>query len=178
MEEEGKKEEGIRKECIELLRKAGCSEKVIRHCIAVAELALKIYNNRNEDEKDNISKELILTGALLHDIGRAYSHGIDHGFIGGEVARNLGLDEKVVHIIQRHVGAGITKKEAKKIGFPEMDFMPETMEEKIVAHADNLIDSGRRIGMEEAIKEVKEKLGEKHPSVERMKKLHMEVIGE
>ncbi|MHC1635757.1 MAG: TIGR00295 family protein [Candidatus Methanospirareceae archaeon] len=170
---EKEEEERIREECIRLLREVGCDEKVIRHCIAVAELALEIAKL-----KDGVSEELVLAGALLHDIGRAYTHGIEHGFIGGEVAKKLGLDERIVKIIQRHVGAGITAEEARKLGLPEEDFVPETMEEKIVAHADNLIDGWRRISIEEAIEDMKAKLGDKHPSVERLRRLHEEVMGQ
>jgi len=34
--------------------------------------------------------------------------------------------------------------EAKKLGLPAKDFIPETLEEKIVCHADNLTDKDRR----------------------------------
>ncbi len=173
MEEETKKE--ISRECIGLLRAVGCDEGVIKHCIAVAELALEITHHQHYGTVD---EELIFRGALLHDIGRAQSHGIDHGFVGGEIARELGLEESIVRIIQRHVGAGITAEEAKETGLPSVDFMPETMEEKIVAHADNLIDGGRRTSIENAISDLKAKLGDSHPSIKRTIALHKEVMGE
>ncbi|MHC1600074.1 MAG: TIGR00295 family protein [Candidatus Methanospirareceae archaeon] len=156
-----------------LLRAVGCDEEVIKHCIAVAELALEIarYHYGTVDEK------LIFRGALLHDIGRVRSHGIDHGFVGGEIARELDLEEKLVRIIERHVGAGITAEEAEEVGLPSVNFMPETMEEKIVAHADNLIDGWRRMSIEDAIANLKAKLGESHPSIKRTIALHKEVMG-
>lgn len=176
MEEEDKKK--IRVECVRLLRRAGCDEAVVEHCITVAELALEIVHDHNSDEGyDCVSEELVFVGALLHDIGRARSHGMDHGFVGGEIARELGQDESVVRIIQRHVGAGITAEEAKAAGLPPMDFIPETLEEKIVTHADNLIDGGRRTSIEEAIEDLKDKLGESHITIKRMTKLHEEVMG-
>ena len=172
MEEEDKKE--LRDDCIRLLRDVGCDEEVINHCVAVSEFALELahrhYGSADED--------LVFRAALLHDIGRAKSHGVDHGFVGGEIAKTLGLDENVIRIIQRHVGAGITAEEAKALGLPQdVDFMPETMEEKIVAHADNLIDRGRRTSIEHEIKHLKDKLGENHPSIRRMKALHRAVMG-
>lgn len=169
---EGNKKEEIKEECIALLKKAGCDERVVRHCVVVADLALEIAK-----QKSGVSEELILRGALLHDIGRARSAEVDHGYIGGEIARNLGVDEKTVRIIQRHLGAGITAKEAKELGLPEMDFIPETMEEKIVAYADKLIDNDRRVNIDETVRKMKEKLGEKHPAIEKMRKLQEEVIG-
>jgi uncharacterized protein len=171
VEEEVKR--GILTECIGLLREVGCDEAVIKHCIAVAELALELARHHH----DRVDEELVLRGALLHDIGRARSHGVDHGFVGGELARELRLDEKIVRIIQRHVGAGITAVEAKEVGLPPIDLMPETMEEKIVAHADNLIDGSRRTSIDDAIVNLKAKLGESHPAIERMRALNEEVIG-
>jgi uncharacterized protein len=170
----------IRSECIGLLREVGSDEAVVEHCIAVAELALEIalYHNHSEGHAhDSVDEKLVFKGALLHDIGRVRSHGVEHGFMGGEVARALGLDEKVVRIIQRHVGAGITAEEAREVGLPPVTFIPETMEEKIVAHADNLMDGWRRTSIEHAIANLKEKLGEAHPSINRIIRLHEEVMG-
>lgn len=174
---EGEDKERIKRECIELLREVGCNKAVVRHCVAVAELALEIAVNHNVNS-NVVDEELIYTGALLHDLGRARTHGVKHGFVGGELARELGLPETVVRIIQRHVGAGITAGEAEVMGLPAMDFIPETMEEKIVAHADNLIDGTRRTGIEEAIAGLKAKLGKTHPSINRAIALHEAVMGE
>ena len=172
MEEADKRR--LRSECVKLLRAAGCEEMVIKHCIAVAELALEIAAaNKNK----NIDEELIFTGALLHDMGRARSHGVEHGFLGGEMAKASGLDDRLVRIIQRHVGAGITAEEAKQLGLPPISLMPETMEEKIIAYADSLIEGTRRTSIEYAISNLRKKLGARHPAVERLKKLHEEVMG-
>jgi uncharacterized protein len=171
VEEEIKKVIGS--ECIQLLRDVGCDEGVISHCIVVSELALKLARRHH----NHVDEHLVYRGALLHDLGRARSHGVDHGFLGGEIAEDLGLDEDLVRIIQRHVGAGIPVEEAKKLGLPPIDFMPETMEEKIVAHADNLIDGTRKTNIEREIVYLKNKLGANHPSIKRMKALHEEVMG-
>ncbi len=177
MEEEDK--ERIRRECIKLLRVVGCNKAVVRHCVAVAELALEIAVSRNRDEGfDRVDEKLVYTGALLHDMGRARTHAVNHGFVGGEMARELELPDDVVRIVQRHVGAGITAEEAKNLELPARDFIPETMEEKIVADADNMIDGARRTGIEEAIAELKAKLGKTHPSINRAIALHEEVMEE
>jgi uncharacterized protein len=166
------KKEKIKKECIDLLKKAGCNERVIRHCLVVAEVALEIAKGKK------VSEELILKGALLHDIGRSSSNGIDHGYIGGEIAKKFGVEDKVVRIIQRHLGAGLTAEEAKKYGMPEIDLIPETREEKIVAYADKLVDNDKIVSIEETIKQYEKKLGKNYPAIERLKKLHEEVVGE
>jgi HD superfamily phosphodiesterase len=57
-----------------------------------------------------------------------------------KIAMERNLPVEVVRIIQRHLGAGLTEKEAELLGFPPGNYMPETLEEKIVTHADNLVD--------------------------------------
>ena len=133
-------------ECIELLRKSGCSDKVVKHCKAVKDVAVKIAKKANADV------ELVEVGALLHDIGRSKTHGIRHGIEGAKIADKLGLPESIILIIERHLGAGIPKEEAKKLGLPSKDYTPQTLEEKIVCHADNLIDNNRRQKIENEIK--------------------------
>ncbi|MHC1566761.1 MAG: TIGR00295 family protein [Candidatus Syntropharchaeia archaeon] len=161
-----------KRDYIRILKKAGCGEDIIEHSIVVADLALEL-----SEKNDEVDRDLVLAGALLHDIGRCKSHGIDHGVIGGEIARKLGFDERIARIIERHVGAGIRAKEAKALGLPERDFVPETMEEKIVAHADNLVDGTERISIEERIERMKKKFGNGHPLIKRMINLHREVVG-
>ena len=133
-------------EAIEVLRNAGCEEKVISHCIAVRDLALKFL------KKSGAERYPVETGALLHDIGRCKSHGLNHAVIGAEICRDLGLDERVCRIVERHIGAGITYGECIKEGLKPGNYIPESVEEKIVAHADNLIKGTREITIEERLK--------------------------
>ena len=77
-------------------------------------------------------------GALLHDIGRALSHDITHGFKGANILRKEGLPENVALIVERHVLGGFTSSEALHLGLPPKDFLPTTLEEKIVCVADKL----------------------------------------
>jgi uncharacterized protein (TIGR00295 family) len=125
-------------EAVLLLEKVGCDRKVIEHCKAVQFFASKIAERliKNGIEVDT---QLVRIGALLHDIGRARSHRVDHGVMGGRMAREMQLGEEVARIIERHVGAGIPAAEAEVLGLPAKDYIPETIEEKIVAHADNMV---------------------------------------
>ena len=134
-----------RDECIAMLRRAGCSEDVVAHCVAVSALATRIARRLGA------AARLVQAGALLHDIGRSRSHAIDHAVVGAEIASELGLPEAVGRIIERHIGAGITKEQAQLLGLPERDFVPETLEEKIVAHADNLVAGDERVSVQEAV---------------------------
>ncbi|HEY6586638.1 MAG TPA: TIGR00295 family protein [Candidatus Methanoperedens sp.] len=150
------------KDAIDLLIRSGCSADVIEHCRAVADYAKKIAINIRENATHNgqpvqIDIDAVFMGALLHDIGRSKTHGIGHAVAGAKIALENGLDEKLVKIIERHIGAGIPKEEAKGLGLPEKDYVPVTIEEKIVAHADNLI-FGKEIGtMDELILNLRKK---------------------
>jgi len=156
-------------ECIELLKKNGCSEKVVNHCKAVRDIAVKIAKKANADVK------LVEAGALLHDIGRSKTHGILHAVEGVKIAKKLNLPDKIINIIERHIGAGIPKEEAKKLGLPYKDYIPLILEEKIVCHADNLINDCKRQNIE---KEVEKALrnGQKNYA-ERLEMLHKELSG-
>jgi uncharacterized protein (TIGR00295 family) len=122
-----------REECLVILKKSGCSENVIAHSKAVETHAVRIAVLAMAD------KDLVSRGALLHDIGRGKTHGIEHAVVGGEMAKELGLPESIIHIIERHIGAGLNSDEAAKLGLPRKDYIPLALEEKIVAHADNLV---------------------------------------
>ncbi len=129
---------------LKLWEKYGLEEAVRRHCIAVAEIALKIAESIRKNGYD-VDTDVVLRGALLHDIGRAVTHDPFQHFIkSAELLRKEGVDERIVRIAERHFSAGITAEEAKKLGVPPKNYMPETLEEKIVSFADNLAMGNRQ----------------------------------
>jgi len=132
--ERGKK---IRYNYEEILRREGCSKAVIEHCRKVAALAMEIAR-RIEEKGRKIDMDAVYAGAMLHDVGRARTHGIMHIVEGVKIARKYGLPSKILNIIKHHGGAGIDEEEAEKLGLPPGDYIPVTIEEMIVAHADNL----------------------------------------
>ena len=153
--------------CIELLKQSGCSEKVIRHCMAVRDLAVKIAIKANADVR------LVEAGALLHDIGRSKTHGILHAEQGARIAEKLGLPTSIIKIIERHIGAGVPAADAKRLGLPEKDYVPITLEEKIVCHADSMINNDKQQRIERELERV---LMEGHTDYAvRLIKLHKEL---
>ncbi len=134
-----------RDECIDLLRECGCNDRVIAHCEAVSALAVKFAKRCGADVR------LVEVGGLLHDLGRCRAHTIAHAVEGAKLARERKLPEALVNIIERHIGAGINKAEAKGLGLPEKDYIPMTLEEKIVAHSDNLMSGVERTGIKAAV---------------------------
>ena len=155
------------KECIQLLRNQGCSESVIRHCIAVRDLAIQIAHRADADVA------LVEVGALLHDIGRGNTHGITHAIKGADIARSLDLPPKVIHIIERHLGAGIPREEDTTLGLPDRDFLPISVEEKIVTHADNLIEDNKKVTIAYEVKKAESK--QKYSYAKRLRILHDEL---
>lgn len=141
---------------LNILKDAGCSSNVIEHCVAVSELASYIGRKLSSDGK-HPDLELVEIGGLLHDLGRSRTHGISHAIEGASIARELGLEGRLVEVIKRHIGAGISVEEAVQLGLPEDDYVPRTLEEKIVAHADNLIVGTKKISLDERISMMTEK---------------------
>ena len=156
---------------IELLKKENTPENVIEHCKAVCKKAMKIAANFDYADEDLIRK-----GALLHDIGRSRTHGITHAIEGVEIAKRYGYSEDVLNIIERHIGAGITEQEAEKLGLPKKSYVPQTLEEKIVAHADNLISGSAEVDLDFVIKKWKRNIEDSDDNIERLIKLDNELI--
>jgi uncharacterized protein len=162
-----------RENAIKLLYGVGCSQNVVHHCIAVAELAVKIVKLASK-KGVKVNQKLVEIGALLHDIGRAKTHTVHHAITGAELAKKYGLSESIIRIIKRHVGGGISPQEAEKLGWPNDIYVPQTMEEKIVSYADKLIEGAKRVSIQHTITKMSKKIPE--DAVKRMWKLHEEIM--
>jgi len=126
-----------------LLKNAGCDPGVIAHCRAVTATA-RIYA-----QSPVVDLRLLEAGAMLHDLGRSKTHSLDHAEVGADLAAAMGCPEEVVRIVRRHIGAGLTPEESALLGLLPDDAVPERLEERIVAHADNLVKGSREITAEE-----------------------------
>ena len=156
---------------IELLKKENTPENVIEHSKAVCKKAMEIAANF-----ENVDEDLIRKGALLHDIGRSKTHGITHAIEGVKIAKKYGYEEDVLNIIERHIGAGITEEEAVNLGLPKKSYLPETLEEKIVAHADNLVSGSEEVDIDFVIEKWKRRITDSEDNIERLLKLDEELI--
>ncbi len=163
-----------RREALNLLTKVGCPPNVIRHCKKVSDLAVKIAN-AYQKKGLKLDVSLVEISALLHDIGRTRTHEVDHALIGGEIARSLGLNRSVVSVIERHAGGGISKEEAEKLGWPGKNYLPTTLEEKIVCYADKRVEGSGVVPIEQAIQVYESVLGKNHSAIKRIWRLHYEI---
>ena len=152
----------------------GTPSHVIEHCINVTKIALRI-GSQLIFRGHEVDIRLVEAGALLHDIGRSKTHGIDHGIVGAEIAREMGMPERLVNIIEVHIGAGIPADEAVELGLPDKHYFAETIEEKVVAYADKLIMGRREVPFEATVEGFALKHGENHPSIDRHWTMHNEM---
>jgi uncharacterized protein len=126
-----------RAEALALHEKLGSNSHIISHCETVAKIA-ETLTNRFKEKGIKVDEQSVYAAALLHDIGRNRTNTAAHGYVGAQIVRENGVDEIVARIIQCHVGAGISKEEAKNLGFPEGDYIPRTLEERIVCFSDKV----------------------------------------
>jgi uncharacterized protein len=126
-------------EAAALHRKHGSNEHIVGHCQTVSKVA-RIVAVEFERRGHRVDIEAVNAGALLHDIGRSKTQTVWHGVEGARLVEQEGVDRKVVEIIRRHVGAGISTEEARRLGLPDLGYLPRTLEERIVCFADKMVD--------------------------------------
>ena len=154
-------------ECIRLLEEAGCKRRVIVHCCTVCTMAEAFA------ERIDCDRALLRAGALLHDIGRSVTHSIEHALIGYGIVRELDLPDEVAEIVRRHTGAGLDVEDAIGFGLPSGDYIPRTIEQKIVAHADNMVSDNRLVTHDYSVDRLRNKGSNR--GADRMEALHREL---
>jgi len=154
-------------ECLEILSRAGCKRRVIIHCCTVRIVAGEIIKKIPCDEA------LVIAGALLHDIGRSRDHSILHAAVGANMASEYGLSTDISEIIKRHTGAGLDQQDVMEMGLPQGDYMPETIEQKIVAHADNMVSDNMVVAHKHSVDKLLMKGSQR--GARRIEELHSEL---
>lgn len=137
-------------EAISILQKLNLSKNIIDHVLAVSRKAIKLATQISIIP---INLKLVRIGAILHDIGRVRSHDYDHAVIGGQIIREeLKYSEQLARIAETHILGGISKEEAEQFGLPPNDYLPETIEEKIVCLADKYFIGVKKVSIEQRFK--------------------------
>ncbi len=139
---------------------------LINHSQSVARKALQIVSSH---PKLHLDAQFVEEAAMLHDLGifRTDAPGIQcfgsepyicHGRLGAEILRKEGY-ERHARVCERHTGAGITCKEiiAQGLPLPHQDFLPETMEEKVICYADKFF-SKTHLDREKSIEKAEKSL--------------------
>ncbi|HJJ88948.1 MAG TPA: HDIG domain-containing protein [Methanocorpusculum sp.] len=148
-----------------ILFSVGCDIGVIQHCKVVSDVASQFSG-------ESVNNALVFAGSMMHDIGRSVTHDISHAQEGTRICRTLGKSEELAQIVLRHTGAGLDVDECTLLGLIPQDCVPKTLEEKIVAHADNLVKGSRIISIEERMMLIAELAGR---TKKRIWRLAMEI---
>jgi len=167
-------------EAIEIMKNLGLPRNIINHELAVMRKARDLAHNIT---KVKVDIELVKIGALMHDIGRSVIHSMAHGPVGGDIIRKLGFkdSEKLAKVVERHLLAGLTIDEAKICELPERNYIPETIEEKIVCFSDKLLSGTRKVTIEKRFQRWIEKHGLNDflkKQINRAKILEEEILGQ
>ncbi|MCH5215131.1 MAG: HDIG domain-containing protein [Muribaculaceae bacterium] len=138
---------------------------LVLHSECVARKSVDLARRLGINDPERL--QFIFDAAMLHDIGivkcnapSIHCHGklpyICHGVAGAEILRAEGLDERYCRICERHTGSGLTAKEIaeRDLPLPRQDFVPETLEEKIVCYADKFFSKSGDPAKEKSLERV------------------------
>ncbi|MFI1973233.1 phosphohydrolase [Streptomyces cinnamoneus] len=126
-------------------------ELVYTHCEIVWKIAEQLLDGMAED----VDRDLVRAGCLLHDIGvyRLFDatgrldHGnyIRHGLLGHEILQAEGLSEEVCRFCSCHTGVGLTRHDivSQQLPLPVGDYVAVTREEQLVMYADKFHSKSR-----------------------------------
>jgi uncharacterized protein (TIGR00295 family) len=157
-------------QALALHTKYGSNDRIVGHCQACAKIS-EALARRAVEQGHPADEKAAVSAALLHDIGRSQIQTVAHGYVGAGILEKEGVDGSVVEIVRRHVGAGISPEEAVALGFPPGDYVPRTLEQKIVCFADKMLDGDRARPFEEEAK----RFVKKGHDVQRLRRLKEDV---
>lgn len=117
----------------------------VPHVVLVTAKAIQIAQRL---ELSDEQKQFIEEAGMLHDIGICKVHDeflgctgdlpyLHHMPEGAKILQAEGLPRHA-RVAETHIGVGLTKEEivTNRLGLPERDMIPETIEEKIISFAD------------------------------------------
>jgi len=130
-----------RDESAGLLAEYGKGAAWVKHCLAVAETASRLACAL--ESRYSIDRNFLWSAALLHDIGRSVTHDpIMHGVEGYKLLLKLGHEEEAF-VCASHILFGLEASEALHFGLPAHDFIPRTIEERLVPLVDLMMEGAR-----------------------------------
>ncbi|MFX0039814.1 MAG: HDIG domain-containing metalloprotein [Promethearchaeota archaeon] len=131
---------------LDLLKMLKVPLSVRRHSEKVADKAIEIAH---KIKKVKVDVNLVEIGALLHDIGRVKTHSFKHALIGGKILKQRGFSNKLARICETHILGGLDKEDARRVGLPEKNYIPSTLEEKIICLADKHMAGTREVTIQD-----------------------------
>jgi len=140
-------------------------EILVRHGEQVAEKALTVANRVAHLKPD---RTFLQEAAMLHDIGMFLTNSpgigcfgihpyVMHGVLGRELLNDQGMPRHG-RVCERHVGLGISAGDVRLQGLPlpELDMLPETLEEKIICFADTFFSKNGGQNSEKSLTQIRQ----------------------
>ena len=131
-----------REQCLQILKDNKTPSNIIEHCKAVAKFAGEIAEKLIKKGR-KVSKELVVAGALLHDIER---HKDNHVARGAELVKKFGYPE-VAKVVSKHTLYEVEIEENQ----------PKTFEEKIVFYADKRVKNDKVVSLKGRYDDIKKR---------------------
>jgi len=145
-------------ECLEIMKACNMFPNIIAHSIQVKNVATTIANSLKPDIP--INKELVIAGALLHDIAKTKSiieKSYRHDLMGSAMLREMGLNDEAficeTHVIMKNFSAD-----------------GPLLETEIVHYADKRVKHDIVVSLDERIRDLIERYGntdERRQSIEK-----------
>lgn len=121
--------------------------------------------------------QFIYEASMLHDLGiiKTYapdidcfgkSHYIEHGVLGARIFEERGLT-RFARVCANHIGTGLTREDIRSalLPIPEKDYLPETLEEKMICWADKFYSKNpNRLFEENSLEQIVHNLEKYHTS--------------
>ncbi|HAP55907.1 MAG: HD domain-containing protein [Spirochaetales bacterium] len=152
-------------EALRLLRSYVSDEKTLKHSIACAETAFEMAETIHRRHPElPLDPEKVRVGGLLHDIGKARPG--EHELNSVAILREEGIPELADIVLHSYPYEIFLCK-----GEERPEYLPRSLENKIVVYADFLRDQeAREVGMEERIAGIRAR---KRDETERMAALKL-----
>ncbi len=165
---------------------------LVTHSVLVTAKALELAQRYVKNHpKAKIDVEFIEEAAMLHDIGIFRCHSpeimcvgsepyIRHGIIGRKILEEEGFPRQAL-VCERHTGVGLTREDVieQDLPLPERDFMPLSIEEKLICLADKYYSKNpKRLFKEKSLRKIEKNLKKRGSHiVRRFEKLYKEIAG-
>jgi putative nucleotidyltransferase with HDIG domain len=150
-------------ECRQLMEKYAMLHNIMRHSYQVMRVALAITDHLKEGAA--INREMVMAGALLHDITktRSLSTKERHDATGGALLRELGFPA-VAQIVEQHVW------------MDHLDLDGELQEKEIVYYADKRVMHETIVTVEERMRDLITRYGVNEETCRRIRANNLQVL--
>lgn len=149
-------------EAIAMIKKYNAGEhldSLLAHSKAVASFA-KDVAKRLEKKGIKIDVQLVFMAGLLHDIGKNRMPGPCHSIASGEILRENGYEELAI-VVEKH---GLSKECLEEQGKIKeaKNFLPKTIEERVLCFADSHFEIDKKIKWQERIPLIRKRWKPEH----------------